>query len=73
MTDNLVTRLRESHFLDIAEAWDLCDEAADRIERLEGLLIKLIWDCDYDGPEDFCGKDRCACKVIMPVIGDYDA
>ncbi len=77
MSDDLIARLHiiayECYEQHGPDRWvTAVEEAADRIERLEGFLAKMIWDCDHDGPEDFCGKDRCACEAIMPVLGEYD-
>lgn len=43
MTEPLIKRLRGAQFIDHADAWNLCDEAADRIEELEAAL-QIIWD-----------------------------
>ena len=45
MTDNLVKRLREKAFR--TETYELLEEAADRIEKLEAALRRIIDRAEY--------------------------
>ena len=45
MTDNLVERLREKAFR--TETYELLEEAADRIEKLEAALRRIIDRAEY--------------------------
>jgi len=52
MTDDLVKRLRGRYVIDYDEKNQiaLCDEAADRIEKLEAALRDIVVHCEVPAP-----------------------
>jgi hypothetical protein len=59
LTDNLVKRLRDKNCCDATKC--NCDEAADRIEQLEGIMIWVL---------GTIGADHPAKKVIRVALGE---
>ena len=49
MTDDLVARLCEGSY-DHSPGYNICDEAADRIEQLEAALREIIVHCEVPAP-----------------------